>query len=62
MRPYVHTPKHPDIVAGLNDRAVLSRLSARLEDIIDDLDTHPARQALMDSRAVINAAVKDLTP
>jgi len=62
MKRYTHTPAHPDVVAGLNDRAVLSRLSARLEDVIDGLATHPARQALMDSRAVINAAVKSLTP
>jgi len=62
MKPYQHRPAHPDIVAGLNDRAALSRLSERLDRELDGLATHPARQALMDSRAVINAAVRDLTP
>jgi len=62
MKRYEHRPKHPDIVAGLNDRAVLRGLSERLDTLIDGLTTHPARQALMDSRAVINAAVKSLTP
>jgi len=62
MKRYSYTPKHPDIVAGLNDRAVLRGLSERLDTLIDGLTTHPARQALMDSRAVINAAVKSLTP
>jgi len=62
MKRYEHRPKHPDIVAGLNDRAVLRGLSERLDRELDGLTTHPARQALMDSRAVINAAVKSLTP
>jgi hypothetical protein len=62
MKRYTHTPAHPDIVAGLNDRTVLRGLSERLDQLIDGLTTHPARQALMDSRAVINAAVKSLTP
>ena len=62
MKRYTHTPAHPDVVAGLNDRAVLRGLSERLDTLIDGLTTHPARQALMDSRAVINAAVKSLTP
>ena len=62
MRRYTHTPAHPDVIAGLNDRAVLRGLSERLDRELDGLATHPARQALMDSRAVINAAVRDLTP
>jgi len=62
VKRYTHTPAHPDVVAGLNDRAVLRGLSERLDRELDGLATHPARQALMDSRAVINAAVKSLTP
>jgi len=62
MKRYEHRPKHPDIVAGLNDAAALRSLSTALDAAIDRLTTHPARQALMDSRAVINAAVRDLTP
>ena len=62
MKPYKHVPAHPDKVAGLNDAAALRSLSTALDAAIDRLTTHPARQALMDSRAVINAAVKSLTP
>ena len=62
MKRYSHTPAHPDKVAGLNDRVALIALSTALDAAIDRLATHPARQALMDSRAVITAAVKSLTP
>ena len=62
MANYRYVPAHPDKVAGLSDAAALRSLSTYLDDAIDRLTTHPARQALMDSRAVINAAVRDLTP
>ena len=62
MKKYVHTPRHPDIVAGLNDAAALRSLSESIMDALDKLSTHPARQSLMDSNAVIIAAIKELTP
>jgi hypothetical protein len=62
MRRYSHTPVHPDVVAGLNDAACLRSLSDRLDDAIESLSTHPARQSLMDSRTIINAAIRELTP
>lgn len=62
MKRYTHTPTHPDVVAGLNDAAALRGLSDAITDALDKLSTHPARQSLMDSNAVIIAAIKELTP
>lgn len=62
MKRYSHSPKHPDVVAGLNDAAALRSLSESIMDALDKLSTRPARQSLMDSNAVINAAIKELTP
>lgn len=62
MKRYSHSPVHPDVVAGLNDAAALRALSDSIMEALDRLNTHPARQSLMDSNAVINAAIKELTP
>ena len=62
MRPYVHTPKHPDVVTGLQDREVLSRLAARVDQLTTEPRTHTAQQALIEAHAVLVAAVKTLTP
>jgi hypothetical protein len=62
VKRYSHSPAHPDVVAGLNDAAALRGLSDRLDDAIEELSTHPARKSLMDSRTIINAAIRELTP
>jgi hypothetical protein len=62
LKRYEHRPAHPDVVAGLNDAAALRGLSDSIMDVIEKLSTHPARQSLMDSNAVIIAAIKELTP
>jgi len=62
VKRYQDSPVHPDVVAGLNDAAALRALSDSIMEALDRLNTHPARQSLMDSNAVINAAIKELTP
>jgi hypothetical protein len=62
VKRYTHTPAHPDKVAGLNDAAILSGLSKRLDVAIDDMRTHTAQKSLIDARAVINTALRELTP
>lgn len=62
MKRYSHSPVHPDVVAGLNDAAVLSALAARVDDLIPEPRTHTAQQALIAAHATLLAAVKELTP
>ncbi len=62
MKAYVHRPKHPDVVAGLNDAAVLSRLAARVDALTTEPKTQTAQQALIRAHAVLVAAVRELTP
>ena len=62
MKRYTHTPAHPDVVAGLNDAAVLSQLAERVDVLIPEPRTHTAQQALIEAHAVLVAAVKALTP
>lgn len=62
MKKYTHHPVHPDVIAGLNDAAVLSALAQRVDDLIPEPKTHAAQQALIAAHAVLLAAVKELTP
>lgn len=62
MKAYVHTPAHPDVIAGLNDAAILSQLAARVDALTTDPRTHTAQQALIQAHAVLVAAAKSLTP
>lgn len=62
MKRYSHSPVHPDVVAGLNDAAVLADLAGRVDKLIPEPRTHTAQQALIEAHAVLVAAVKTLTP
>ena len=42
MKRYVHKPAHPDVVAGLNDAAILSALAERVDALTTD-PRHPHR-------------------
>jgi hypothetical protein len=62
MKRYTHAPAHPDVVAGLNDAAVLAQLAERIDTLIPEPRTHTAQQALITARVALLAAVKELTP
>jgi len=62
MKRYTHSPAHPDVIAGLNDAAVLSALAERVDGLIPEPRTHTAQQALIEAHAVLLAAVKELQP
>ena len=47
MKRYVHKPAHPDVVAGLNDAAILSALAERVDALTTDPRTHTAQTALI---------------
>jgi hypothetical protein len=62
VKRYSHTPVHPDVVAGLNDAAVLAQLAERIDALIPEPRTHTAQTALITARVALLAAVKELTP
>jgi hypothetical protein len=62
MKRYQHSPKHPDVVAGLNDAAALRGLVDTLGDKLDALSHFVARDTVIDAMASLNATIKDLTP
>ena len=62
MKRYVHKPAHPDVVAGLNDAAILSALAERVDALTTDPRTHTAQTALIQAHAVLVAAAKSLNP
>jgi hypothetical protein len=62
VKRYEHRPKHPDVVAGLNDAAVLAALAESVDAAITNPRTHTAQAALIEAHAVLLAAVKELTP
>jgi hypothetical protein len=62
VKRYSHSPAHPDVVAGLNDAAVLAQLAERIDTLIPEPRTHTAQQALITARVALLAAVKELTP
>jgi hypothetical protein len=62
MKRYSHTPKHPDLIAGLADASALRSIVDCLERNLDDLSMQDARKAAMDSITTLNAAIRELTP
>ena len=62
MKRYSYSPAHPDVVAGLNDAAILSALAERVDALTTDPRTHTAQTALIQAHAVLVAAAKSLHP
>jgi hypothetical protein len=55
-------PRHPVLVAELNDSATLAQIANALDANLDDLGTAGARQAAMHAITILRGASRSLTP
>jgi len=55
-------PRHPVLVAELNDSASLAIIANELDANLDDLKTAGARQAAMHAITILRGASRSLTP
>ena len=62
MKRYTHTPRHPDLIAGLNDAATLSSLADRLDEVLADLGTQPAQQACIHAIQTLRGTARQFRP
>lgn len=53
-------PRHPVVVAELNDSAALVRIANELDAGMDDMATVPARTALIHAVTILRGASKNL--